>query len=514
MSLLGAIIHRGARLGAKADQPRLTPPAQQKRQLLALLRHARFTEIGQAYNFSEIFAHRNPVIAFRQRVPALDYNGMYDRWWHKAHLLDQPNVCWPGLIPYFALSSGTSQASTKYIPITLDQLRMIRRCSRRLFFSLSQLGLPSEIFQRQMLMVGSCTNIRREGKHHTGDVSGIMGHHRPLWMERYYRPGRHITSMPEWGDRIEAIAQEAPRWNIGFAVANPMWMQMILEKIIERYHLQHIHDLWPDFSVFAYGGVFFEPYRPRFEQLMGRPMHYINTYMASEGFFASQSHPDNPALKLISDAGIYFEFVPFDDRYFDENGDLKSEFPEALSLAEAQNGIPYAMLLTTCAGAWRYLLGDTIQFSDVRNAEFRLTGRTKQFLSTCGEHLSIDNLNDAVRAVDAKLQICIQEFTVAGIREGSYWAHQWYISAENCPIPAHTIAEALDRELCRLNEDYAVERQYALRNVRVELLTNQRFFDWLRTRNKMNGQAKIPRVLKGQQLTDFQDFLRVEKALT
>ena len=170
-------------------------------------------------------------------------------------------------------------------------------------------------------------------------------------------------------------------------------------------------------------------------------------------------------------------------------------------------GKHYAILLSSVAGAWRYLLGDTVQFSDLEKAEIKITGRTKQFLSGCGEHISIDNLCDAVRAVDERFHAGIGEFAVTSLREGTFWTHQWYLSAENQSLSSETLVNALDEELCRLNEDYAVERRYALRNVRAQLLPNQVFLDWLSQRGKLNGQAKIPRVLKGEQLADFEAFI-------
>jgi GH3 auxin-responsive promoter. len=213
-------------------------------------------------------------------------------------------------------------------------------------------------------------------------------------------------------------------------------------------------------------------------------------------------------MKLLPDCGVYFEFVPFDEDNFDENGELRNDQPKSLSLSEVETGVHYALLLCTVAGAWRYLLGDTVQFTDVEKAELRITGRTKQFLSACGEHVSIDNLCDAVKAVDERLKAGIGEFTVTSRREGSFWAHHWYIAAENKSLSAEALAHALDEELCRLNDDYAVERRYALRNVRAELLPNQLFLDWLGQKGKLNGQAKIPRVLKGAQLDDFEAFLK------
>lgn len=506
--IIGTIIQQSAKIGAFVDQPRQTPAQLQDQQLRDLLWDARHTAFGLQHNFKDIGREEDAQSAFKSEVPAMDYQTLYDRWWSRAHLDDEPDVCWPGIIPYFALSSGTSQSSTKYLPLTEDLLQSMKRGSRRLFCDMAKYyGLPAEHYTKQMLMVGSCTRQKRVGYHWEGDLSGIMGMNRPRIMERSYRPGRHITDLPEWGERIERIAEEAPSWDIGFSVSNPMWLQIILEKIIKKYDLANINEMWPSYNVLLHGGVPIEPYKSTLGPLFGKPVLYMDSYGASEGLLAYQERPDHRFMKLLTDCGVYFEFVPFDDDNFDENGDLRSAQPRSLTLSEIETGKHYAPLLSTVAGAWRYLLGDTIQFTDTEKAELRITGRTKQFLSACGEHISIDNLCDAVRAVDERLRAGIGEFAVSSVREGSFWAHQWYLSTENQSISPETLVNALDEELCRLNDDYAVERRYALRDVRAKILPNQVFLDWLGQRGKLNGQAKIPRVLKGTQLSDFETFI-------
>ena len=504
MSLLSAVIQKSVRLNAqRVERFSSLPVEQQYRQLHFLLDKAKATSFGRYYGFREILQSEDVVRTFLRQVPATDYNALYSRWWSKAHLADTPNVCWPDKIPYFALSSGTSQASTKYIPVSEDMLQMMKRGARRLFGDVSRLDLSSEYLTQKMLMVGSCTRLQKDGQHYTGDLSGIMGKNRPLWMERNYRPGSDIAQLPEWSQRIERISEAAPNWNIGSAVSNPMWMQLILERIIEKHRLRHIHEIWPNYSVLVHGGVFFEPYRPTFEKLLGKPIHYIDSYMASEGFFAYQQRTSDRGMRLLTDGGIFFEFVPFTEKNFDENGDLHSEYPESLSINQVQEGVHYALLLSTCAGAWRYLLGDTVQFTDIQRGQIRLTGRTKQFLSVCGEHLSIDNLNEAVRQTDVLLRAGIREFTVAGVREHGHWVHQWYVACENPLVKEAAFAQVLDATLCRLNDDYKTERLYALKEVRVQFLPNSVFLGWLAHRGKLNGQAKVPRVLKGEMFTDF-----------
>lgn len=507
MSILGTIIQKSAKIGAKVNAPRRPAAELQEQQLLELLREARFTAFGLEYGFHEIMMADDPIAMFKKVVPATDYDGIYDRWWSKAHLEDAPDVCWPGVVPYYALSSGTSQAASKYIPITEDLLRGMKRGFRRLFFDLNNYDIPASQYTKQMLMIGACTQLERQGNHWEGDFSGIIGLNRPFVMERSYRPGRHITNIPEWGDRIELIAEEAKTWDIGFSACSPMWLQLVLERIIEKNKIKHIHELWPNFSLIVHGGVLVGPYKATLEQLFGQPMHFVDSYTASEGFFGYQQHPENSALKLLSDCGIFFEFVPFNGENFDEDGDLLSDQPQSLRVEEVTTDVDYVMLLSSTAGAWRYMLGDTIRFTNAEQKEFKITGRTKQFLSACGEHLSIDNLSAAVLAADKALNAGIREFAVAAVRDGTYWAHQWYVSMDNKSVSSDALGKVLDAELGRLNDDYRTERRYALRELRVKILPNDTFISWLNQRGKLNGQAKIPRVLKGANLKSFESFI-------
>lgn len=499
------LIHTGLQLAGPKDLPNPEACIQQEKQLRKLLKKARKTAFGQHYRFKTLLKAPDIRDAFRRDIPALSYDDFYEQWWSKARN-DIPDVTWPGVVPYYALSSGTSGASSKYIPVTKAMLKAMKKGSRRMFFNLGRYDLPARQLRREMLMVGSSTAPSKAGLHYEGDLSGIVGLNRPRWMERYYRPGRDITDLPEWQMRIEAIVEAAPSWDIGFVVGNPAWVQMIFERIIERYQLAHIHQMWPHFEVYVHGGVFFEPYRASFEPLLGKKVQYIDSYLASEGFFAFETRPGSRTMHLQTNCGVYFEFVPFKAPFFDEDGNLQPN-AHALTLGEVKEGEDYALLISTCAGAWRYLLGDTIRFTNVHDLEFRITGRTKQFLSVCGEHLSVDNLNEAVRQVNDELNAQIREFAVAGVPHGSLWAHQWYISTDHANTDKNALVAALDRKLCELNDDYAIERQYALPEIKIDIIDHGVFYNWLAKRGKLNGQAKIPRVLKGNTLADWQQHL-------
>jgi hypothetical protein len=252
--------------------------------------------------------------------------------------------------------------------------------------------------------------------------------------------------------------------------------------------------------------VALEPYKRGLKKLLGKPITYIETYLASEGFLAYQHRQDAKGLKLALNNNIFFEFVPFDDENFDSEGNMVAN-PEALMIHEVEEGKDYALLISTNAGTWRYLIGDTVRFVDIEKSEIVITGRTKHFLSLVGEHLSVDNMNKAIELVSEELKISIPEFTVAGIPYKSFFAHQWYIATDD-NVNSEDLKIRIDNKLKELNDDYEVERKHALKEIFVDVLSEQTFMDFMKSKGKIGGQHKFPRVLKGRMLEDWQKFLK------
>jgi len=296
----------------------------------------------------------------------------------------------------------------------------------------------------------------------------------------------------------------APKWDIGIIVGVPAWLQLLLEKIIFTYKLNSIHDIWPNLKIFVHGGVSFDPYRKGFEKLLGKKMIYLETYLASEGFLAFQALPDRKSMRLVLNNGIFYEFIPFTDANFDENGNIR---PNALTLKidQIEQGIDYALLISTCSGAWRYLIGDVIRFDSKVESEIRITGRTKHFLSLCGEHLSMDNMNKAVELVSREMNLDICEFTVLGYE--TLFMHHWFVGTAD-EVDEGELMERIDETLKTLNDDYAVERKHALKKVTLSKLPNSLFYHWLKLQGKEGGQNKFPRVLKGEKATSWLGFLQ------
>jgi len=486
---------------------------QQLKVLKKLLRKARFTEFGQRYRFDEVLLSRHPGKKFQQLVPASNYNKIYDAWWHKAKD-GIPDVCWPGVIKYFALSSGTSDATSKYIPITKELIRSNVITSFKQLLSLTKYqNIQRSAVGKGWLMLGGSTQLQKGPTYYAGDLSGIQQKNIPFWFQGLglYKPGKKIAKEKDWGKKLEEIVENAPNWDIGFIIGVPAWLQLCMEKIIERYKLNNIHELWPNLSFYVHGGVAMEPYKKGFEKLLGKPITYIETYLASEGFLAYQNRQDTRGMHLALNNNIFFEFVPFDDNNFDSEGNMVDE-PEAYMIHEIEENKDYAILISTNAGAWRYAIGDTIRLVDTERSEIIITGRTKHFLSLVGEHLSVDNMNRAIEMVSEELNISIPEFTVAGVPHGSFFAHHWFVATDD-KVNATTLAALIDNKLKELNDDYEVERKHALKEVIVDVMPEQRFMDFMKAKGKEGGQHKFPRVLKGKMLEDWKMFLKGEKVV-
>jgi hypothetical protein len=510
MPILGTLLKKGIRIRESLEQDYTNPFDLQKKELKELLMSADHTEFGQNYNFKDILAEfkfgdlKKFFRKYKENVPVHNYDKMYSDWWHKSKE-GVKDVTWPGRVKYFALSSGTSEAASKYLPITKEMKKAIQKTSIRQILTLSKYDLPAEFFQGGILMLGGSTHLNNRGSYFEGDLSGIQAAQLPFWFQHFYKPGKKIAMTREWDSKLNEIAHQAKDWNINIIVGVPAWIQILMEKIIEFNGLKNIHEIWPNLRVYVHGGVSFDPYRKGFSKLLGQEIQYIETYLASEGFIAFQHKPNHRAMRLVLNNGIFYEFIPFDENNFDENGDVR-EGIQTYMIDEVEEGKEYALLISTCAGAWRYLIGDVIKIISRDEAEIVITGRTKHFLSLCGEHLSVDNMNKAIEMVADELNIDVPEFTVSGIPHGSLFAHHWYVASDD-EVTSEVFREKLDNFLKELNDDYAVERQAALKDVMVDVLPVKTFYDWMESRGKVGGQNKFPRVLKGPLLEEWQAFI-------
>lgn len=509
MAIIGTLIKKGIKLRENLQQEYSSPLELQKHELKELLIAASATEFGKYYDFHKTLGQFRKggkafYQAFKKSVPIHDYNKIYKDWWQLS-LKGAKNIAWPGRIKYFALSSGTSEAASKHIPVTKEMTKAIQKTSIRQIISLSKYDLPSKFFEAGILMIGGSTHLNKKGSYFEGDLSGIQAARLPFWFQHFYKPGRKIAKNRNWEAKLNEIVRKAKDWDIGIIVGVPAWIQILIEKILAYYKVDNIHDIWPNLLVYVHGGVSMDPYRKGFEKLVGRPIYYIETYLASEGFIAYQAQPNHRAMKLVLNNGIFYEFIPFDDRNFLSTGEIKPD-AQALTIDEVEEGREYALLLSSCAGAWRYLIGDVIKFTSLDECEIVITGRTKHFLSLCGEHLSVDNMNKAIEMVSNELNIDIKEFAVAGVPHQTLFAHHWYIGTDD-KVDKKKLKERLDANLKELNDDYAVERSAALKEVMVEVLPLHKFYDYMQSKGKVGGQNKFPRVLKSAQYEDWKSFI-------
>lgn len=510
MTLLGSLIKSAYTIWngpVEFKQKYILPEKAQEKQLLRLLRKARHTAFGEHYQFSKILTSKNILEAFRTNVPVHDYSSMYKHWWYRS-LNGETYVTWPGKVKYFALSSGTSEASSKYIPVTDDMLRSIKRASIRQLVRMVQYDFPLDFYEKGMLMIGGSTHLQYNGTYYEGDLSGITAAGIPFWFQHFYKPGKKISRTTDWNTKLEEIIEKAPDWDIGVVVGVPAWVQILLEKIIERYNLKTIHDIWPNLGVYVHSGVAIQPYLKSFEKLFEKEIIFNESYLASEGYIALQKRKNIAGMDLQVDNGIFYEFVPFNDENFDEDGNLKKN-PQVYSFYEALENKEYALLLSTNAGAWRYLIGDTVKILNKKHGEIIITGRTKHFLSICGEHLSLENMSRAIELVQADLGIEINEFTVYAFRYKGRFAHQWFIGTDQ-KINNEEAANLLDKHLKNLNDDYRVERMEAITDVLAKAISPKIFLAYMEMKGKMGSANKFPRVLKNGRIEEWENFLKTQ----
>ncbi len=511
--ILKQLISTGRRLSQPFSLTQEKAYRQQLRTLRKLLTKAEHTEYGKKYNFEKILASKLVYRSYHQNVPVVDYGNMHD-WWQKSYH-GAEDVTWPGKIEFFALSSGTSEGASKYIPVSQDMIKSITKASVRQIISIARTDLPKDYMAKNYLMLGGSTSLyfNDDGKTYAGDLSGITSSHVPNWFERFSKPSPDIRSEKNWQDKLDRMVDEAPQWDVVLIAGVPAWIQILFELIIKRYNLRTIHDIWPHLSVYLWGGVAIEPYKKSLNMLMGKPIMYLETYLASEGFVAFQTSPASKGMKLNFRNGMFFEFVPFNEHNFDEAGNIRPK-AVAFNIKQVELDKVYALLLTTCSGAWRYLIGDTIKFVNLEVCEIKITGRTKHFLSVCGEHLSVDNMNKAIESLSEVLNLPINEYTVKGETNAEGHIHQWYIACNDKNVKADFVAAKLDAFLAQLNDDYATERKHALKEVRVELLPSETFLNWMQEQGKYGSQSKFPRVLTDAKYKEWVEYVNREGIVT
>lgn len=504
MAVLGTVLKTTTKYAYKLNNLVQRPSSlAQEKQLRKLLLRAKNTEFGKQYGFEDILRSGDIMKTFRSKVPIFDYNQLFSKFWHKT-LNGNGNVTWPGYISNFALTSGTTGASSKRIPVSKQMIQTIRRTSLKQLLTLSRINIDSTFFEKDILFLGGSTALTKINNQFEGDLSGIITGKVPTWMSPFSKPDKRTRALQNWGEKIDEIVKQAPNWDIGAICGVPAWVEIMIQRITDHYGLDSIFQIWPNLKIYVHGGVSFDPYMLRFNKLFDNKVIYLDTYLTSEGFFAYQP-ADSDSLHLLMNNDVYFEFIPFNAEHFDSDGNL-IDFESSLTINEVTEGVDYALLVSTNSGTWRYLIGDTIRFKCLETFKIKITGRTKHFLSLCGEHLSVDNMTEALTQVAFEQNLDIREFAISGFTNEIGHGHQWYVACDQ-NVNSKDLISLIDERLCQLNDDYRTERNYALNQVHLKCLPSKVFYEFMELKGMYGSQYKFPRVLKGKMATDWNDYV-------
>ena len=504
MGLVGNLVKTAITIGHELDLGNESAKTQQGKQLTELLRKAKDTAFGKYYGFENILESDKPIETFRAQIPLHKYEDIAPWWEQQQKFAD---ITWPGKPSYFALSSGTTGNSSKRIPVTEDLSQSMRQVGVSLVKELPNFDLPESVFESNILMLSSSANLKEHDNGHLeGEISGINVHKFPDWYDLFYQPGKEIAAIDNWDERVAKIAEEAPNWDIGAIAGIPSWVLLMLQEIIKKHELEYIQDIWPNFSVYASGGVAFETYREDFEKLSNKSLLIIDTYLASEGFFSYTAKPDTMNMRLALSHGYFYEFIPFNEKGVDEYGEVKED-AQILSIDEVELDHEYVLVISSCAGAWRYMIGDTIKFTSLNPHEIKISGRTKFFLNVVGSQLSEEKMNEAIVQLAEKHSISINEFMVGAIKnEKDEHIHQWVI-VSNDETDNQKLTTDLDEILKSKNKNYGVARSKALKEIRLKKISKDTYKSYLESTKKTGGQTKTPKVMKAEKMTQLLDFI-------
>ncbi len=466
----------------------------QREWLSRLLNTAANTQWGKKYDFrtirsAEIFKERVPVSTYEELKPMIDLLRKGEQ-----------NILWPEEIKWFAKSSGTTDSKSKFIPISQSTIEECHFKAGKDVLTLYLNNYPnSGIFQGKGLLMGGSQNIQEVNNrsYYEGDLSAILIHNMPYWAQIMRTPSLAIALMDEWESKLTLMAESTLNHNVTSISGVPSWTLILLHKILELSGKNNILEVWPNLEVFFHGGVSFDPYRNQFESLIrGDQMHYFETYNASEGFFGIQDQAGADDLLLMLDYGIYYEFVPLDQ--------LGLHFPKSLMLDQVETSTVYAMLITTNSGLWRYMIGDTIQFTSLSPYRIKIVGRTKNFINVVGEELMVDNAEKALAIACDKTDASMRDYTAAPLYEDDGIRHEWLIEFEKLPEHLDYFTVCFDQALQDLNSDYEAKRYHdmVLKLPMVKTVAKGTFYRWMKQHNKLGGQHKIPRLFNSRDFVD------------
>ena len=455
----------------------------------SLIERAKFTEFGRTYQFSNIRSIKD----FQERVPVVTYEEFFP--WTERVLKGEKNIIWPSDIVWFSKSSGTTNARSKFIPVSEEALRECNYIGGKDLLTLYFENVPdSQLFSGKSISLGGSLQPNPYNKNVlTGDVSAIITKNLPKWAEYFRSPPPEVALLDKWEDKMDKMVEICSKENIMSIIGVPTWGVVLIERIVKEMGAKNALEVWPNFEVFFHGAVSFTPYRSLFKEHLfpSDQVHYFESYNASEGYFAIQ---DDLALEdqmlLMLDYGIFYEFLPIEE--------WDKEFPKALTLDEVELNKNYAIVITTNAGLWRYKLGDTVKFTSKYPFRIKVSGRTKHFINVFGEELVVENADIALSKVCNDLGLQLKDYTAGPVFMGSETkgGHEWLIELAKIPENPSEFIQRLDDYLRELNSDYDAKRQndLALLLPTVHFVKEGTFFRWLEKNGKLGGQYKVPRL--------------------
>lgn len=487
MKLLSPAISRLARMRMWRIESAVSNPLAAQREVLQdLVTSAQYTEFGRKHGFSSLFSLR----AFKESVPIHEYEDLKP---YIERMMDgEQQVLWNTPIQWFAKSSGTTSDRSKFIPISQESLEDTHyKAAKDVLTLYYHFNPDSDLLTGKGLIIGGSHNIHQHNEEtHYGDLSAVLLQNTPFYGNWIRTPELSIALMDEWESKIEKLAQNTITENVTSISGVPTWTLVLFQRILEITGKSNMLEVWPNLELYMHGGVSFVPYREQFHRLVGGRIHYLDMYNASEGFFAAQDDPDEEGMLLFVDHGVFMEFMPAEE--------YGSPSPQTVGLGDVELGRNYALVISTNGGLWRYLLGDTVQFTSRNPYRVKVSGRLKQFINAFGEELIVDNSDMAIAMASRQTDSIVKDYTAGPIyfSESGNGGHEWLVEFEREPADLSHFAYELDAALKSINSDYDAKRHrdIALRMPLLHPLPAGTFNRWLRSKGKLGGQHKVPRL--------------------
>lgn len=487
MKLLSPAISRLARLRLWRIENWVSDPVAAQREVLQhLITSAQYTEFGRKYNFEKLFS----IKEYKKNVPIHTYDDI------KPYILrmmeGEENILWNMPVNWFAKSSGTTSAKSKFIPISDESLTDTHfKASKDVVTNYYKNFPDSDLLTGKSLVVGGSHQVNQvHDDIHYGDLSAVLMQNTPFWGHWIRTPELSVALLDEWENKIEKLAQTTINENVTSLAGVPTWTIVLIKRILEISGKQYLKDVWPNLELYIHGGVSFVPYREQLDRQIGKQINYLEIYNASEGFFAAQDKPNEEGMLLYTDHGIFYEFMPVEE--------YGKEGPKTIGLKDVVVNKNYALIISTNGGLWRYLIGDTIQFTSLNPYKIKVSGRLKHYINAFGEELIVDNSDKAIAIASEKTGAIVTDYTAAPVyfSNDNNGAHEWLIEFDKAPDDINKFTFELDNALQAINSDYEAKRHknIALRMPVIHAIKKGTFTEWLRSKGKLGGQHKVPRL--------------------